>query len=168
MTEPEITLVDAVSRQTAVVHGTLRPQDLPAFLGPAFETVAAAVARQGAHVTGPPFTAYRRLTGEEFEVEAGVPVATRIAPEGGVVPGELPSGPTAETVHTGPYENLAGTYDRLHRWLRVRGLRPAPLMWECYLTDPGDPAHRHPDGPQTLVVQPVEAELPAGTAPVAP
>ena len=37
-------------------------------------------------------------------------------------------------------------------------------MWESYLTDPADPAHRHEDGPRTLIVQPVEGELTAGKA----
>lgn len=163
MTELEMTLVDVPPRRTAVVRRRMRPQDLPAFLGRAFATVADAVARQGAHVTGPPFTAYRVVTGEEFDVEAGFPVGGRIDPDGQVVPGELPGGQTVEAVHIGPYEALAGTYEEMRGWLRLRGLRPAPLMWEFYLTDPADPAHRHGEGPHTLVVQPVEAEL-TGTA----
>ena len=164
MTTPEITLVDAVPRPTAVVHGRLRPEDLPDFLGPAFEAVAAAVERQGSHVTGPPFTAYREVGGTELEVEAGFPVPARIVPDGPVRPGELPGGPTVETVHVGPYETLPETYEQIRGWLRVRGLRPGRLMWESYLTDPADPEHRHPEGPRTLVVQPVEAELTTGTA----
>ena len=164
MTNPEITLVDAAPRPTAVVHGRLRPAELPGFVGPAFETVAAAVERQGAHVTGPPFTAYRELDGDEFDVEAGFPVAAQIVPDGPVSPGELPGGPTVEAVHIGPYATLPETYEKIRGWLRLRGLRPASRMWESYLTDPTDPEHRHPDGPQTLVVQPVEGELTAGKA----
>ena len=164
MTEPEITLVDAVPRLTAVVHGRLRPEDLPGFLGPAFEAVSTAVERQGAHVTGPPLTVYRKLGGAEFEVEAGFPVTTRIVPDGPVRPGELPGGPTVETIHIGRYATLPETYEKISSWLRVHGLQPGRLLWESYLTDPADPEHRHPEGPRTLVVQPVEAELPAGTA----
>ncbi|HZB51716.1 MAG TPA: GyrI-like domain-containing protein, partial [Mycobacteriales bacterium] len=112
---------------------------------------------------GPPFTAYRAVGDREFDVEAGFPVAARIVPDGSVRPGELPGGQTVETIHIGPYETLPETYGRILDWLRVRGLQPGRRMWESYLTDPDDPEHRHPEGPQTLVVQPVEAELPAGT-----
>jgi effector-binding domain-containing protein len=163
MTGPEITLVHSEPRVTAVVDGRLRPEDLPGFLGPAIEAVAAAVERQGAHVTGPPFTAYQAVGEREFAVEAGFPVAGPIVADGSVRPGELPGGPTAETVHSGPYETLPETYGKVLDWLRVRGLRPGRRMWESYLTDPQDPEHRHPDGPLTLVAQPIEAELPAGT-----
>ena len=108
----EMTLVDTAPRRTAVIHRRLRPRDLPAFLGGAFDAVAAAVARQGTHVTGPPVTVYRTLGGDEFEVEAGFPVATDITADGAVVPGELPGGPTVEAIHIGPYETLATTYRR--------------------------------------------------------
>jgi effector-binding domain-containing protein len=154
----EMMLVDAVPRRTAVIHRRLRPQDLPAFLRGAFDAVAAAVARQGTHVTGPPVTVYRVLSGDEFEVEAGFPVATEITADGAVVPGELPGGRTVEAIHIGPYETLATTYREIQDWARRHDLRPAPLMWESYLTDPEDPAHRHEEGPRTLVVQPVEPD----------
>ena len=39
------------------------------------------------------------------------PVANRIVPDGPVRPGELPGGPTAETVHVGPYATLPETYE---------------------------------------------------------
>jgi hypothetical protein len=48
-----------------VVHGRLRPRDLPAFLGRAFDAVAAAISRQDTHVTGPPVTVYQALGANE-------------------------------------------------------------------------------------------------------
>lgn len=152
----EMTLVDAPPRRTAVVRGHVRPEDLPAFLARAFEAVSAAVDKQSTHVTGPPVTVYRTVSGDEFDVEAGFPVAHEITPDGAVVPGELPGSRTVEALHIGPYETLPDTYNQIHVWLTEHGLRPAPLMWEAYLTDPDDPAHRHEAGPCTLVVQPVQ------------
>jgi hypothetical protein len=61
----DVTLVDAVPRRTAVIRGRMRPQDLPVFLAHAFDAVAAAVAKQGAHVTGPPVTVYQALGANE-------------------------------------------------------------------------------------------------------
>jgi effector-binding domain-containing protein len=152
----EMTLVDAVPRRTAVVRGRVRPRDLPAFFARAFDAVTTAVSEQGVHVTGPPLAVYRLLAADEFDVEAGFPVAAEIAADGAVLPSELPGGRTVETVHVGPYETLGDTYRQVQDWVRQHGLRAAPLMWESYLTDPEDPAHRHDDGPRTLVVQPVE------------
>jgi effector-binding domain-containing protein len=153
-----MTLVDTTPRRTAVIHRRVRLRNLPDFLGGAFDAVAAVVARQDVHVTGPPVTVYRVLSGDEFEVEAGFPVATEITADGAVVPGQLPGGPAVEAVHIGPYETLASTYREIQEWTRQQGLHPAPLMWESYLTDPEDPAHRHQDGPRTLVVQPLEPD----------
>ena len=66
-------------------------------------------------------------------------MATEITADGAVVPGELPGGRAVEAIHIGPYETLATTYQEIQGWTRQHDLRPAPLMWESYLTDPADP-----------------------------
>ncbi|HEY6748797.1 MAG TPA: GyrI-like domain-containing protein [Mycobacteriales bacterium] len=150
----QIELVCNSPKQTAVVHGRLRLQDMPAFLGGAFEAVSASLHRRGLHVAGPPFALYRGRPTEAVEVEAGFPVVEEVAPDGDVRPGTLPGGDAVETVHTGPYDTLGETYGEMAAWMTRHGRAPADLSWESYLTDPDDTVH-HPKGPQTLVVWPV-------------
>lgn len=146
----EMTLVDAAPRRTAVVHGNVPRSDLPAFLRWAFTSVAEVVERQGAHVAGPPVTIYRRQAGDRIELEAGFPVAAAVEADGAVVPSSLPGCRTVEALHHGPYATLPRTYAEIMAWIRDHGLRPAPVMWEVYLSDPAAGI------PETLVVQPLD------------
>ena len=153
----DMELVRNSPKQTAVVHGRIRPEDLPAFLSGAFEAVSAVLGRQGIRVAGPPCALYRGRPAGYFDVEAGFPVLGDVAPDGAVRPGTLPGGEAAEVVHTGPYDTLGETYRDLATWIAGHHRRPAELSWESYLTDPDDTAH-HPTGPRTLVVWPVRKD----------
>jgi effector-binding domain-containing protein len=151
----DIELNRTVARPTAVVRGRVSMAELPAFLARAFDAVTAALTRQGVHVTGPPLAMYRARHGDTVDVEAGFPVAAAVTADDDVRPSTVPGGEVAETVHIGPYETLGDTYRELAGWIERHGRRPTGLSWECYLTDPENPAH--PEGPETLVVWPIAA-----------
>lgn len=130
-------------RATAVVGAVVAFADLTRFFGRAFTEVAAALDSQGIPVTGPPVALYRGEPTDKVTVEAGFPVDVPVRPVGDVVPGELPGGRVASTVHVGPYGTLAATYEALRGWLAGRDLKPGPDMWEEYLDGPDtnpDPA----------------------------
>jgi effector-binding domain-containing protein len=55
---------------------------------------------------------------------------------GRVTPGQLPAASVARTVHHGPCEGLAAAWPELDAWVAAQGRRPAPDLWEVYLTDP--------------------------------
>ncbi|MGN6743339.1 MAG: GyrI-like domain-containing protein, partial [Amnibacterium sp.] len=69
----------------------------------------------------------------------------------------LPTGQAAEEVHVGTYETLRTTYDAVFAEIARRGLVPADLMWEEYLTDPS--AGVPPEHWRTNVVVPVRAAV---------
>ena len=50
----------------------------------------------------------------------------------------------ARTYYHGPYEGLGGAWGEFSDWIAANGLRPAPDLWESYVTGPEsspDPAN---------------------------
>lgn len=133
-----------VAAQTAAVIPLKIPRDaMREVMGPAIGELLAAVAGQGRTPTGPLFAHHHRIDPETFDFSVGVPVSAPIAADGRVVPGELPGGTVARTIHRGSYEGLGPAWGEFDAWLRAEGLNPAPDFWECYLVGPDvspDPA----------------------------
>lgn len=109
---------------------TLLAQLLPKVFGYATES--------GATMVGPPFVRYVEFGDDGIGVEAGMPVAPGSVAKGDIKLGELPGGPTASTVHTGPYDGLGDAHKALQAWVVDNGASPGGAPWEVYLTDPGE------------------------------
>ncbi len=122
---------------TMVMHGKIRLEDIPTFLGRVYHTVDSQIREAGAHVVGDPFARYRPLDDKyvEFEVEAGLPVIMAVHGKGEVRASRLPGGPAVATVHTGPFERLESAYNALADWIADRGLKASGPAWEVYHTD---------------------------------
>ena len=131
-------IVERQEQPTAGVRERVPMADLPQFFSRAFGETMAAISAQGAHASGPPFGKYYGRPDAFVDVEAGFPVATPIEPAGNVVPGVLPGGRVAEAVHVGPFDTMGETYARLERDMQAAELTPGDVMWESYLTDPGE------------------------------
>lgn|SRR5512146_2905999 len=131
------------AQPTVVMTATLPVAGIGPWLARVYGTVAGFIMAQGAHPAGPPFARYRRLDDDRFAVEAGFPVSTAIDANGDVRSSELPGGPAAVTVHTGPYDQMAAAYEVLASWVTRHGGELAGDPWEVYFTDPAsepDPA----------------------------
>ena len=50
---------------------------------------------------------------------------------------EVPGGLVATTVHVGPYGEVGKAYTALQKWMTDNGRRPAGMVRETYLNDPG-------------------------------
>lgn len=81
---------------------------------------------------------YTKGDGKEFDIEGGIAVPEGSKGEGDVVASELPGGKAAFTVHTGPYDNLPKTYEKLKAWLAANGHKDKGTAWELYVSDPGN------------------------------
>lgn len=139
---------------TAVMRATLPVAEIGPWLGAAYGAIAKAVTESGAAIIGMPFARYHRRgeAAAEFDVEAGFPVDRAIDSVGDILPSVLPAGNVATTIHVGPYDEMAPTYEALYRWVRERSAEPAGDPWEVYRTDPG--AEPDPAKWQTEVVLP--------------
>ena len=134
-------LVSLEATPAAVVRGIVPMSELTDYFDRAFGSAAAELGHQGVPVTGPPVAVYFGTPSETVDVAGGFPCATPIAPAGTVSGFTLPAGRAARIIHQGSYDSLADTYDALLAWMGARGLTPASVMWESYLTEPGgDPA----------------------------
>jgi effector-binding domain-containing protein len=144
-----------VEQPTAVAHAILPVVEIGPWLAKAYGHVAAVLASQGAPPAGPPFARYRKLGNGTFEVEAGFPVLSPIRARGEVRASILPGGPAANTVHTGPYDEMEPAYEALAEWVRSRGDELAGDAWEIYFSDPI--AEPNPASWRTEIVQPYRA-----------
>jgi effector-binding domain-containing protein len=121
---------------TAASSATLTVPEIPAWLATTYEAVARVLAGQGSRPAGPPFARYRQIPGEQFEAEAGFPVAAAIEREGDVHPSSLPGGTVATTMHVGPYDTMEPAYAALASWVAEHDGEPRGDAWEVYLSDP--------------------------------
>ena len=123
--DPEIR---ELSPQPAVVEVAVTDQaGLPGVVDRGFPRLFGRLAELGAEPAGPPFIRYLR-TGEELELELGIPVG----PDAGQTSG-LPGGRAAVLRHVGPFSGLRDACARLQEWA---GERAAGPFWESYVTNP--------------------------------
>jgi effector-binding domain-containing protein len=64
-------------------------------------------------------------------VEVGVLVGTSFAPDGRVIPSQLPGGEVLTTTHRGDWE-LGPAHDAVHRFATEQGLALTGVRWEIY------------------------------------
>jgi effector-binding domain-containing protein len=147
----EVELVQLQPQVSAVVRAHVSVEDIPDFLGDAFEEVLRTLSAQGLAVAGPPFGRYVPV-GDGFDVQAGFPSTGVVVPAGRVVAGELPGGPAARVLHTGDYEAVAAAYKAASEWALAHGHAATGPPWECYLDEPDVAA------PRTVVYLPCRPE----------
>lgn len=89
-------------------------------------------------VTGAPFLRYLRVTGEEFEVEAGIPTVAEVPGDGEVFTATLPAGQYVVALHEGSPDGLAAVTDQLlaHTVQFDRTGDRWGARLETYFTDP--------------------------------
>jgi effector-binding domain-containing protein len=119
-------------------------------VGARLSEVFAWLGARGLAPAGPPFFRYRGIDMQrELEVEAGVPVAARVPPDGNVVTDVLPAGRYAAVTHVGHPDGLVDATRALLAWADSEGLTwdmtvgaDGEERWGCrlefYLTDPAE------------------------------
>ncbi|MGH1341133.1 MAG: GyrI-like domain-containing protein [Nannocystales bacterium] len=118
--------------------GRVSKTEIAALLGQLLPKVFGYATESGATLVGPPFVRYLEFTADEIALEAGLPVAPGAAAKGDIQLGELPAGPAASTIHTGPYDGLGAAHAALQAWVGEHGTSASGPPWEVYLTDPGE------------------------------
>ena len=138
---PQITQTTA--QLTAIIHLTIPREEMQNVFGPGVGELMATIAAQGIEPAGPVFTHHLKITPEIFDFELSVPVSGPVVARGRVKPSEWPAMKVARTVYHGPYEGLPAAWGKFMGWIEAEGHKPAPDLWECYITHPDsnpDPA----------------------------
>jgi effector-binding domain-containing protein len=146
----DVTFVELSEQHTAVRRGHVSHLGIADFLGGAFAAVGAALGAAGVAPAGPPFAKYAVAPDGGWIIEAGFPVLEAIEGDGDLVPGLLPGGTVAQTVHTGPYQELRAAYEAIEAFVAAGGMTVDEDAWESYLDDP-----MTSPSPSTLVVMSV-------------
>jgi effector-binding domain-containing protein len=153
----ETELVDIEPQLVVMERRVIKMDEMPSFFDRVFPEIVGAVEQAGGTLVGPPFGWYHGRPTDSVDVAAGFPVAG--VPEGSLggdlVAVERPGGRAVTTVHVGPYDTLAQTYEQLEQHLtETPGLGVRDSMWEEYVTDPS----AEPDTSkwQTRIVVPLD------------
>lgn len=96
----------------AAVKATVTPAALTK-VADCFPEVMQWLADRELPITGAPFLRYLRVTGEECEVEAGLPTIAEVPAAGEVCTGTLPGGEYAVEVHEGHPGGLTAVTERI-------------------------------------------------------
>ena len=84
----------------------------------------------------PAFGLYHGSPGETADLEVGFVMDRAVRPAARVVVGSLPGGRVARLTHCGSFDGLGSSWERLHSWIRARGLSAGEDRWETYITQP--------------------------------
>jgi effector-binding domain-containing protein len=145
----DVEVVERTREDTAVVCGRVAHDGVGPFIGAALGEVMEAVGN--VPVVGPPFCRID-MTGDDFLLEVGFPVAEPIEASGRVEASSLPAGEVATVLHTGSYDQVPPAYFAIESWLADHGYESTGAPWEAYLDGPEVPE------PRTLVCWPCRRE----------
>lgn len=115
-------------------------------LADAYGAITAWMSAQGLRQAGQPLAiAVDAGDSARYRFEAAIPVdelalqavdPALLDAAGPVRPGWTPGGAAVRVVHTGAYDRLGESYERLAAWMAVHGLERGDRSWEVYVSDP--------------------------------
>jgi GyrI-like small molecule binding domain len=106
-----------------------------AFRGPLDAVWAYLNSHPGLRTDGENIFLYHHASGHPasgLDVDFGVEVTRRFAPEGEIICVETPGGRAAVVVHRGSYTDIPAAHGALHRWCNANGHRIGAHSWEIY------------------------------------
>jgi effector-binding domain-containing protein len=127
-------------------------QDLPGLIGPSYGAIMQYLAELQEAVAGEPFVIYYNLDMQNLDIEIGFPVTKALPGKGQIQSSEMPAGPTARALFTGPYSEMAPAYDELKKFVEDSGREPTGVAIEYYLNGPETP----PEKLETRIVFPLK------------
>ena len=130
--------------QPTIAARTTAPRDrMGELFGRYLPEVAHEIADHGRLPAGPAYGRYHSTSGEEFDVEIGIPVdappanlrSLDEAERGELAASELPGGEIAVALHEGSYDSLPQAFEAVERWIEAQGRASAGPPWESYVVD---------------------------------
>jgi AraC-like DNA-binding protein/effector-binding domain-containing protein len=150
---------ELASQPVLVVRRRVRRAEIAATIAAELPKVFLHAQQRGIAIAGYPITRYLETSVGSVTLEMGMRVTAHSGEwtvgegEGDVLAETLPGGPTAVTIHSGPYDQLQAAYTALEEWIAAHGFHPSGAPWEAYLNDPAD--HPNPQDWKTEVCWPV-------------
>jgi len=136
----EIGIEEYPAVEALVCTFTCNTPEMPAKMGESFGKVYAAIGAQKVQPQGMPFALYTdfdQATGV-FTVTAGVPVSSGGMTSGDVKLTKFKPFTAAKGLHSGPYDELNGSYEVIMSYAKENNIELTGHSWEFYLNDPAD------------------------------
>lgn len=112
--------------------------------GAAHSQVVRFMATHGLEQVGPPVAITTGLSDEEWQFDAGIPIAAfpelELDADSPVQIRETWEGRVARAISVGPYASLSSDWEKVRAWLAAHGFDEAGLPWEEYVSAPGETA----------------------------
>ena len=114
---------------------------ISAAMSDAFFSILGYIDRHGLGEAGAPLSITRSFSGSDLVFDAAIPIRglTDEAPraENAVRIGKTYEGPVIKVRHTGSYESLGRTHEKIAAYLAARAIARNGDAWESYVSDPG-------------------------------
>ncbi len=107
----------------------------------------------GLQLLSPPMAIYQEWGPGMVTLQAGLCVKEASEAEAYSI-AQLPEGPAAVTIHTGPYDGLGDAHAAVEQFLHQQSWKQAGAAREIYLTDPGEVPD--PKDWKTQIIYPIE------------
>jgi effector-binding domain-containing protein len=127
--------------------------ELPAFLGRSFGELFSHLRLLGVEAQGEPFVIYHAFGWDDTDAEVCVPIGAEVVASGRITGRLLEGQSVAQTLHVGPYEELATAYAAVTAWIRRNGFEAAGPVRERYLNGPADAVS--PTAYRTILEMPI-------------
>jgi effector-binding domain-containing protein len=152
----EIAIEEFPAIETLTCSGEITMEEMPRMFGESMGKLMTAVQVQKVQPQGMPFalySAYDAASGK-MKMTAGIPVSAGGKTAGDVVAVKYKAFTALKGLHTGPYEELMGSYEALHKYAIENNIVLSGEAWEFYLNDPSE--IKDPTLLQTLIAMPIK------------
>jgi len=133
---PKVVETEVPARVILSVRDTCCPLTIGSKLSLFYGKISELIKNKKLTVTGAPFAIYHAYSPESFDLEAGLPVNSRVEIEGDILCREIPPQKTVMVSFFGSYEKTALAYQKIEKYIKDKHLTIAGSPWEAYITDP--------------------------------
>ena len=135
-----IELLELAPQPTLVIKSTVAPDQIGERLAESFDRVFSYIDMAGGAQSGMPFMRYLDMTGDEFVIAAGMPLAEALDGEGDIESHTLPGGRALTTLHLGDYAGVGAAWDEVWERAESLGVPKRNGGWDVYTNDPTEVA----------------------------
>lgn len=145
-----VTIENRPALAIASVREEIHQSAIGDWVSEALGLIMPALGAAGLHPIGPMSCRYHTWADDRTDCEVGFPISGQVPHP--LIDSEIPAGPSAATLHVGPYQELPAAYEAITAWLESRGTAPGVGPYEVYLNHPGSTP---PERLETEVVWPL-------------
>ncbi len=125
-------------QRTISVRTRCAVTELPDTIGRVYGKIMEHLGSVGKFPSGVPYIGYFNMDMEDLDVEIGFPVDGEVPETESIKMTSIPAGRYAETIHSGPYDQLDQAYGALMAWMQETGQDGTGVAYEFYLNDPDE------------------------------